>query len=125
MGIIDRDCMKQLVEFAAVQQQMRTGYPQTQVDIAMAGDVFVIVLHDKLTAGEQKPSRDPTATIQLRAFLRNLFLSSSNRTKEGIVVIIGRPVLETTNVIETESKSFIRHCKAPRALLLYCWPVAR
>ncbi len=107
MGIIDRDCMKQLADFAGVQQQMRTGHPPKQVDIAMAGNALVMVLHDALTAGEQNLSKDPTAAIQLQAFHRELFLSSSNRTEEEIARITGRSVLETVNEIETASKSLV------------------
>jgi uncharacterized protein YbcI len=73
----------------------------------MAGNALVMVLHDALTAGEQKLSKDPTAAIQLQAFHRALFLSSSNRTEEEIARITGRSVLETVNEIETASKSLV------------------
>ena len=42
MGINDRDSVKQLAEFAGVQQQLRSGLPPKQVGIAFVGDALVV-----------------------------------------------------------------------------------
>lgn len=107
MGIIDRDCVKQLAEFAGAQQQLRTGHPSRQVDVAFAGDALVMVLHDALTITEKKLAQDPQAADQLQAFHRELFLSSSNAMKQEIARVTGRAVRETVSELETESGSLV------------------
>ena len=107
MGINDRECQKQLAEIAGVQQQLRTGHPPKQVDIAFAGDALVMVLHDALTIAEKKLLQDPHAAHQLQAFHRELFLSSSNTMKQEIARVTGRTVRESSSEIETASGSLV------------------
>ena len=107
MGINDRDGLKQLAEIAGVQQQLRTGHPPKQVDIAFAGDTLVMVLHDALTTAEKQLSQDPHAANQLQAFHRELFLSSSNTMKQEIARVTGRTVRETVCELEAGFGSLV------------------
>ena len=90
MGNSDRDSVNQLAEIAGVQQQLRTGHSPQQVDVAMAGDALVLVLHDALTTVEKKLAQDPQAGDQLQAFHRELFLNSSNTMKREITRVTGK-----------------------------------
>ena len=107
MGINDRDCLKQLAEIAGVQQQLRTGHPPKQVEVAFAGDALVMVLQDALTIAEKTLSQDPHAANQLKALHRELFLSSTNTMNQEIARITGRTVRETASEIETASGSLV------------------
>jgi uncharacterized protein YbcI len=107
MGILDRDCVKELAEIASAQQQLRTGHPSRQVDVALAGDALVMVLHDALTMAEKKLSQDPQAAHQLQAFHRDLFLNSSSVMKREIARFTGRAVRETVSELELGSGSLV------------------
>jgi uncharacterized protein YbcI len=107
VGINNRDCVKQLAEIAGVQQELRTGHTPKQVDVAFAGDALVMILHDALTTAEKKVSQDPHAASQLKAFHRELFLSSSNTMNQEIARVTGRTVRETVGEMETESGSLV------------------
>ena len=107
MGNNDRDSVKQLAEIASVQQQLRTGHPPKQVDVAFAGDALVMVLHDALTTAEKKLAQDPQAGDQLQAFHRELFLNSSNTMKQEIARVTGRAVRETVGELETGAGSLV------------------
>ncbi len=107
MDINDHDCVKQLAEIAGVQQQLRTGHPPKQVDVAFAGDALIVVLHDALTTAEKNLSQDPNAASQLQAFHRELFHNSSNSMNQEIERITGRNVREAVGGMETESGSLL------------------
>lgn len=102
MGINDRERLKKLSEIASVQQQLRTGHPPKQVDAAFVGDALVMVLHDALTTAEKNLAQDPKAGDQLRAFHRELFLTSSHTMKQEIARVTGRAVRETASELKQE-----------------------
>ena len=103
----NRDYVKQLAEIASVQQQLRTGHPPKKVDVALAGDALVMVLHDALTTAEKKLAQDPHAGNQFRAFHRELFLNSSNTMKQEIARVTGRAVRETVGQLDTGDGSLV------------------
>lgn len=107
MGNNDRGIVKQLAEIASVQQQLRTGHPPKQVDVAFAGDALVMVLHDALTTAEKKLAQDPQAGDQLQAFHRELFLNSSNSMEQEIARVTGRAVRETVGELEAGAGSLV------------------